>query len=323
MLAADAQRKAVGIEEDTKPRKLPGPERNARMAAVRQELVGLSVHGIMEPSHTLVDKFVAMKESGELRYVPWKELTTREAELKGNKTEEIILKDTDGRLRQSNRKVEDPVDLSSDSRWRYALQRRGIAMQMAGLATYSCHQRLVQWLERELMHDALPGYSRPTLDQVKRADFEVFMRVTELLEEDLSVRADNSLPIDSVLPGVLLEPRIQAIMVPLPAASGSKREPNDEVAQLREQVKRLKGNNKGFGKGGKNPRTKSGGARAAPPLPAALKTLNCVPLPSGQKACYAFNLQGCSNGSNCPKGAHKCLVRGCGATDHGASNHRG
>eukprot|EP00973_Karenia_brevis_P034541 4764761-Karenia_brevis.AAC.1 len=85
----------------------------------------------MEPSHTLVDKYVAMKDSGELRYVAWNQLTTREAELKGEKTEDIILKDGDGRLRQSTRKMEEPVDLSSDTRWRYALQRRGVALQMA------------------------------------------------------------------------------------------------------------------------------------------------------------------------------------------------
>eukprot|EP00973_Karenia_brevis_P067681 9416565-Karenia_brevis.AAC.1 len=165
MLAADAQRKAVGAEDDSKPRKLPGPERNARLNSVRAELVGLDVRGILEPSHTLVDKFVSMKESGELRYLQWKELTTREAELKGEKFEEVFVKDNDGRLKHSSRKLEAPADLSSDSKWRYALQRRGIAMQMAELATYKCHQTLVAWMERELMRDPLPGYARVSIEQ--------------------------------------------------------------------------------------------------------------------------------------------------------------
>eukprot|EP00973_Karenia_brevis_P068724 9555050-Karenia_brevis.AAC.1 len=99
---------------------------------------------------------------------------------------------------------------------------------MADLCTYMCHQRIVLWFERELLREPLPGYSRPTMEQVKRADFEVFARVTELLEEDLSLRGDNLLPMDSVLPGVLLEPRIQAAMVALPAGSGVKREAGDE-----------------------------------------------------------------------------------------------
>eukprot|EP00973_Karenia_brevis_P093517 12417678-Karenia_brevis.AAC.1 len=106
-----------------------------------------------------------MKDSGELRYIPWKELTTRESELKGEKSEDIIQKDADGRLRQSNRRVAEPVDLSSDSRWRYALQRRAVAMQMAELMTFKCHQSLLLWFERELLRDPLPGYSRPSLDQ--------------------------------------------------------------------------------------------------------------------------------------------------------------
>eukprot|EP00973_Karenia_brevis_P072121 10019438-Karenia_brevis.AAC.1 len=83
MVAADAQRKAVGVEDDAKPRKLPGPERQSRLKAIREQLGGLDVHGILEPSHTLVDKFIAMKESNELRYIPWKDLTSREMELKG------------------------------------------------------------------------------------------------------------------------------------------------------------------------------------------------------------------------------------------------
>eukprot|EP00973_Karenia_brevis_P074692 10379856-Karenia_brevis.AAC.1 len=97
------------------------------------------------------------------------------------------------------------------------------------------------------MRAPLPGYAKPSMDQVRAADFEVFARATELLKEDLSIRAvagmsTGVLPIDSVLPAILLEPRIQAIMVPLPAAASSKRESSGEITQLREQVKRLKAN---------------------------------------------------------------------------------
>eukprot|EP00973_Karenia_brevis_P070700 9828299-Karenia_brevis.AAC.1 len=106
---------------------------------------------------------------------------------------------------------------------------------MAELAKYKCHQSIVQWLERELMRDPLPGYARPSLEQVKRADFEIFMRAAELLEEDLSIRANSMLPLDTVIPAILLEPRIQALMVPLPVSSTSKREASSEVTQLREQ----------------------------------------------------------------------------------------
>eukprot|EP00973_Karenia_brevis_P069356 9644095-Karenia_brevis.AAC.1 len=121
------------------------------------------------------------------------------------------------------------------------------------------HQGLVQWLEREIMRAPMPGYSRVSMDQTRAADFEVFVRMTEMLEEDLSIRADNKLPIDSVLPSILLEPRIQALLVPLPASSGSKREPpSNEVAQLREQVKRLKGAGKGKVKGKQGKEGKTG-----------------------------------------------------------------
>eukprot|EP00973_Karenia_brevis_P084509 11730072-Karenia_brevis.AAC.1 len=41
MVAADAQRRAVGVEDDAKPRKLPGPERQSRLKAIRELLAGL------------------------------------------------------------------------------------------------------------------------------------------------------------------------------------------------------------------------------------------------------------------------------------------
>eukprot|EP00973_Karenia_brevis_P001363 185223-Karenia_brevis.AAC.1 len=266
-----------------------------------------------------------MQETGELRYISWRELTSRDAELRGDKTEDIIVQDAEGRLKKTNRKIEAPVDLSSESRWKYALQRRGIALQMAHLATYKCHQQVVLWLERELMRDPLPGYSRPTLDQIKRADFEIFSRAAELLEEDLSIRTDATLPLDSVIPRILVEPRIQALMMPLPTASGSKRNNEDEVERLREQVKYLKGSTKGNGKSGnksgKGKASKSRRGGKSVNMPAELLALNCAPTVGGQRACFAFNLQGCDRGNACPYGVHKCMIKGCGSTAHGAKNH--
>eukprot|EP00973_Karenia_brevis_P002505 342281-Karenia_brevis.AAC.1 len=38
---------------------------------------------------------------------------------------------------------------------------------------------------------------------------------------------------------------------------------------------------------------------------------------NGENPSYAYNLEGCSKGSNgrCPRGVHKCMVPGCGDDD--------
>ena len=81
---AESQRLAAGHDDDSKPRKLPAAEREARLEELKQELApAIEVAGSMEPSHLLIDKFANMVEMGELRFVPWHECTSRENEIKG------------------------------------------------------------------------------------------------------------------------------------------------------------------------------------------------------------------------------------------------
>eukprot|EP00973_Karenia_brevis_P018303 2512451-Karenia_brevis.AAC.1 len=62
-------------------------------------LKGLKISGPLEPSHCLVDKYVTMQETGALRHVPWHELTTRESEIRGLKSEEHFKTDGQGSLK--------------------------------------------------------------------------------------------------------------------------------------------------------------------------------------------------------------------------------
>jgi len=85
LFAVDMQRNQQTREDDEKPQRLPGPERSARFDEVTEELDGLELElqGPLEPSNALVDKLVAIQNSGELRYIHWEELTRRDQEVKG------------------------------------------------------------------------------------------------------------------------------------------------------------------------------------------------------------------------------------------------
>ena len=105
-MTADAQHRASQIDDDTKIRKLPKEEREMRMSQLKAELTGLSIEGPLEPSHTLINKFHEMVESGELRHLPWSEYGTREAEIRGQKTEESLKTDSHGQIKLIKQKVD-------------------------------------------------------------------------------------------------------------------------------------------------------------------------------------------------------------------------
>eukprot|EP00973_Karenia_brevis_P061135 8501754-Karenia_brevis.AAC.1 len=64
------------------------------------------------------------------------------------------------------------------------------------------------------------------------------MRASELCKEDLSVRADGTFALDSIVTSIMLEPRLQALLFPLQNASG-KGDRDEEVDRLRDEVQRL------------------------------------------------------------------------------------
>ena len=82
VFAADLQRRVARTDDDEKPRKLAKEERAARLEQVIKELGVLDLEDEPEmiPSHKVTDIFAAMRESGELRPLPWEESTTRDQE---------------------------------------------------------------------------------------------------------------------------------------------------------------------------------------------------------------------------------------------------
>eukprot|EP00973_Karenia_brevis_P041747 5778709-Karenia_brevis.AAC.1 len=65
-----------------------------------------------------------MQESGALRHIPWHELTTRESEIRGLKSEDHFKTDSQGNLKLVTSTKEKPADTSTETRLRFALQRR-------------------------------------------------------------------------------------------------------------------------------------------------------------------------------------------------------
>ena len=144
--ALDVARRTSPADETERPKKLPAPERLSRMRLLKARLTGLVIEESLEPSDSLIDKYNFMKEEGNLRFVNWNELTRRDDEVRSVKKNKFFDTDSQGRLKLGEEVVEDPVDTSTDLKLKSALQRRGIAMDIAKLVSFEVHDKYVNWI---------------------------------------------------------------------------------------------------------------------------------------------------------------------------------
>lgn len=322
--AEEMRRSQSARDDDEKPQRLPGPERAARFNEVETELDGLQteLEGPLEPSNALVDKLVAIGNSGELRYIRWDELTRRDQEVIGVKKDESIGHDSAGYLRKASVLVERPADVSDNLKLRYALQRRGVAMQMAKLCSYKVHQKVVNLLFNELERDPQEGFYPVSTNQARQADMEIFRIAAQRTRSGLSPNADGSLPLDKVFPEVIKEYRIQALLFPrrIPEDRGIKRDWEASVGFQQPRTQKGKGKGKNKGKGDDSKSRKSQ-VKADGPRPKEL--IGLAQDYNGDKFCFSYNMDGCKfskPGGRCKKGAHRCMIPGCGKA-HSQRDH--
>eukprot|EP00973_Karenia_brevis_P046412 6435013-Karenia_brevis.AAC.1 len=82
---------------------------------------------------------------------------------------------------------------------KYALQRRGIAYEVARLMTWETHEEVVDTYFRVIAEEPITGYAKVSWEQVYRADQELHSRLPEIKCEDLSLPGDGSLPLDNAV----------------------------------------------------------------------------------------------------------------------------
>ena len=204
-------------------------------------------------------------------------------------------------------------------------------MEVGHLLSFKAHEKLVDYFFEELAREPPHRYDKTSLDQIMRADREIFARMAELTRDGFKSMGNipaKEFPLDKVLERTLLDPRIIHLMLPLPSLSASSRpakndrkreqhQDNSEINKLREEVKRLKsnhkGDNKGKGKGKGGDKGKGGKNKKNPAMPKELHGMNNTV--DGKKLCFDYNMKkGCtSRGVNaCTRGSHLCCYPGCG-----------
>ena len=344
MANADVQRKVLNPDEENKqPRKLPLEERGQRWEDIQAEFPLLSLEGQLEPSYALIDKYVEMEENNVLKFLKWEEFTMRDQEEKGVKKLELWA-EREGQLVRYYKDIEiyhqaeDRMDL-----W-FALQRRGLAMQMAKLLHFPVHQKLVDFYFAEMSAEPIDPerFDKIKLTQIFNADKMIFLmmgRATKKGFKHLGNISNKEYPLDKIFREARESPKVIQILLPekieggarrpqqQEAASSKKRPAEEHVTNLMNKIKKLeaasskgkgsgKDKSKGKGKGDKN-------KERTPPMPRDLiGMLNKV---DGNKVCYAYNMKtGCKSTGvdGCTRGTHLCVYPKCEESDRRHSLQR-
>ena len=298
--------KSVAKGEEAVPKRLAPPEREARLARQKQQLRGLDISGPMEPAHGLYDLCAAMIEKNEISYISPTKCLTRQQELLGNKPEkEIQLDATKTALVIKEQAAAQEISINSDLALYQALQRRALAMDLTGLATFEVSKKWIDRMFAIYAQAPAPGFQKVSQSQLLRADRHSFVRLSETFTGNLKVAPMAGLPLDPLIERFETDMSITYYMLPIPASQSAasvdkpdKKRPEPAPKQAAAPSKFQKGGAKGKSKGKKRE-----------PVPQALKGMHSR-TPQGDPICFGFNLGTCKLGSACTR-KHVCAVPNC------------
>jgi hypothetical protein len=151
-------RARVERSDDSVPRKMPAPERGARLTAQRGRLNSVDISGCNEPSHNLIDIVHSMLEEGMIRYLPLERCTYRGQELQSS----------------SSKSLAAVAEVNTDYLARQAFLRRSLAFDQSQIISFATHEKWVNTLFENMQRPAPAGYTRTSLSQILAADLEMF-----------------------------------------------------------------------------------------------------------------------------------------------------
>ena len=276
----------------------------------------------MEPSHQLIDFFSQQWEAKQLEYVSPEKCTRREWEIMRGKSKKQLSLDNEKLLIEGEKSVPDQPVTSSELLILESMRRRGVAMACVDIVSWEIHEGYLQKLFSHLRADPPENFMQVTIQQVMRADRQVFMY---LIKEDVSLRRlpDKTLQMDTMIMEALRSYEVSFHLVPLPkAAAPIVKAPKDGAwnSDPDHWTPIVAPYHKGKGKG-----KKGKGKKPINVLPKALQHKdNLSQDDHGRRLCFNFNLGKCdqaAHGAQCRNGFHLCCRKGCFAL-HPVSEHQ-
>ena len=327
MVAADLRSKLeAGPDSDgQKVKKLAPVERKARWEDIKARYPHMAMTEQLEPAHHVIDKFHSMKADGDLKYVAAHEVPTRDQEMMNVKTEELIKRDASGHLRAHDETKVPEADVKTDLRMRQAFTRRGIALEIADLMTFTVHELLVHKMFQEYQREPPPGYAAVTLRHIAEADRRIWKLVSEKLSGDLGRDATGNRTVDLKMKEAMTDPAFLTMLLPLPGrsqagSSADKVEAPEQVAPGKRRLMKENAKLKEKLKAAEAPESKK--TKVTPevkkmPVKMPKELWGLQPMKNKERICYGYQMQTCKKeGDRCERGLHICMK--CWKKDHGA-----
>ena len=284
-------------------RKLATAERGARQKEQEGRLGGLVFTPETIPANNVVDLFVEMAESGILSYIKPEQCCSRAQEVQAIKKDLAVSTDSSGMLKLSTKASEPSCEANTEYKLRQAWQRRNLAMDLAGLASFDVTEGWTHMLYSHLLRDHPRGLSKVSLQQLLDCDRQMFTLASHRTMGNLRESADRTRPLDEAINSLKDSSEIMQYLMPLPTVKSH--EAPAASGQRPEKVQKTdKG--KGFSKG----------APKTAPSPKLQLPEGCTSHDDDNKPlCFAFQSGKCKfkgpAGKRCARGFHRCYKKGC------------
>ena len=202
------------------------------------------------------------------------------------------------------------INISSDLALYQALQRRALAMDLTGLASYEVSKKWIDRMFEIYSQSPAPGFQKVSQAQLLRADRHSFIRLSETFTGTLKTPCVAGMPLDPLIRKFDTDMSITYYMLPIPSSSGSTSDKADkgdkaDKKRVESSPKQTAAPNK-YQKGGGKGKTKG---KKREPIPQSLKGMHSR-TPQGDPICFGYNLGTCKLGSSCQR-KHVCAVPGC------------
>ena len=298
MAVQDLRQKLVA-RDGQEPRKLAMPERMDRLTRLKASLPGLTLDAQLEPSHSLVDRIVAMAEEQSVYYVELSLCTSRETEVNMLKKEPALEFTSDGAIRLSKKHPEASADTTGELRVRLCMQRRALAFQIANIATFVTLDSFIAKLFALLTKKPIAGYKVVSLAQIVAADQALWQKVSQETRGKILTSGDLK-PIDEAVQNFMDAAEVTYHLLPM--RDHPKSDPPIKDPKPKKPPKNP------------NPRDRRPAGEDRDPKASKIDIPDdCTAKnDSNQNICFAFNRKACPvRGFKCRRGLHVCWRKGC------------
>ena len=179
---------AVSGDQTDGSKKLPLPEKQARLADLKGQLNGIVLEGEKEPAHSLIDLCQTIYETGNVIWLHPSKCKKRDSEVRASiKDPKQVPKVESQMIKLEQEHITEEADHGTELKLMWCWQRRGLALDMTNVVRWNVHEKWLDTLFRAYATDAAQTTRSVSLAQLIKADCEMW---TMLAREVLSVRPD-------------------------------------------------------------------------------------------------------------------------------------